>query len=378
MIRTARVTGILYLGLAVFGGLGYLVVRPQLFDAGDPSATLAHLVAHESLTRVGVLLELLLVVTQALAAVWFFRLFRTVAPVAAGEIAAFGLINAVAVLVSGALLGGALEVSRAPFGDAAATVQTLYVVSEQLWSVGGLFFGLWLIPMGWCALRAGMPRALGWILMVGGVGYVLGAFLQYAAPGTAVVSDVLAYPATVGELWMVGYLLIIGIRRRPAESFRADAVGAFRHDRAMTYAAGAPQVRVTGRRVVATIIDGLIFSLINAALVNAFDVEGTDSGFGLTQFDNTGTAWLSVIVLLYYTLFEGLAGLTVGKWVTGIRVIDAQTGGRPGLLSGFVRTLLRLIDGIFAYLVGFLIVMNSDRRRRLGDMAAKTLVVRSH
>jgi uncharacterized RDD family membrane protein YckC len=148
--------------------------------------------------------------------------------------------------------------------------------------------------------------------------------------------------------------------------------------RAMTYAAGAPQVRVTGRRVVATIIDGLIFSLINAALVNAFDVEGTDSGFGLTQFNNTGTAWLSVIVLLYYTLFEGLSGLTVGKWVTGIRVIDAQTGGRPGLLSGFVRTLLRLIDGIFAYLVGFLIVVNSDRRRRLGDMAAKTLVVRSH
>ncbi|WP_308208544.1 RDD family protein [Paractinoplanes aksuensis] len=150
-----------------------------------------------------------------------------------------------------------------------------------------------------------------------------------------------------------------------------------RHDRAMTYATGASEVRVTGRRVVATIIDGLIFGLINGALVSAFGVEGTDSGFGLTSFNNTGTVWLSVIVLLYYTLFEGLTGLTIGKWVTGIRVIDAGSGGRPGLLSGFVRTLLRLIDGFLGYLVGFLIVINSDRRRRLGDMAAKTLVVRS-
>jgi uncharacterized RDD family membrane protein YckC len=150
-----------------------------------------------------------------------------------------------------------------------------------------------------------------------------------------------------------------------------------RHDQPMTYAQGAPEVRVTGRRVVATIIDGLVFGLINGALVSAFGVEGADSGFDLTHFDNTGTAWLSLVVLLYYTLFEGLTGRTPGKWVTGIRVVDASTGGRPGLLSGFVRTLLRLVDGFLAYLVGFLIVINSDRRRRLGDMAAKTLVVRA-
>ncbi len=145
----------------------------------------------------------------------------------------------------------------------------------------------------------------------------------------------------------------------------------------MTYATGAPEVRVTGRRIVATLIDGLIFGLINSALVAAFGVEGAESGFDLTRFDNTGTLWLSVIVLLYYTLFEGLTGRTIGKWITGIRVVDAHTGGRPGLLSGLVRTLLRLIDGFLGYLVGFLVVVNSDRRRRLGDMAAKTLVVRA-
>jgi uncharacterized RDD family membrane protein YckC len=38
---------------------------------------------------------------------------------------------------------------------------------------------------------------------------------------------------------------------------------------------------------------------------------------------------------------------------------------------------LRIIDGIFAYLVGFVIVLSSNRRRRLGDMAAGTLTVRA-
>jgi uncharacterized RDD family membrane protein YckC len=97
----------------------------------------------------------------------------------------------------------------------------------------------------------------------------------------------------------------------------------------------------------------------------------------MTTLTYNGSLGLGVIVVLYYVLLEGLTGRTVGKLVTGIRVIDAQTGGVPGLLSGLLRTVLRLIDGIFAYLVGFIVVLNSDRRRRLGDMAAKTLVVRA-
>ncbi len=214
LVRTARITGLLYLGLAVAGGLGFLLVRSRLFSDGDPAATLANLVAHESLARTGVALELLTVLTQALAAVWFYRLFRGTNHVAAAGIAAFGLVNAVVILVSAALLGAAVDLSTEPFGDAAAGVQQLYLVSGALWNVGGIFFGLWLMPMGWCALSSGwMPRALGWVLIAGGAGYVTGTFVTYLAPGLSAVADVLVIPATVGELWMVGYLLVRGVRR---------------------------------------------------------------------------------------------------------------------------------------------------------------------
>jgi len=217
-IRTARTTGLFYLGLALSGLFGFVLIRPQLFARDDPGATLANLVEHGSLARAGVAFELLVVVTMALAAAWFYRLFRPVDPVAAGGIAAFGLVNAVAVLVNAALLATAAELARDPVGDAAATVQLLYLVSGNLWGVGALFFGLWLMPMGRCVLRSGwMPRALGWILLGGGAGYVVSAFVRYLVPDATAVADALTYPATVGELWMVGYLLVRGVRRRAPE-----------------------------------------------------------------------------------------------------------------------------------------------------------------
>jgi uncharacterized RDD family membrane protein YckC len=38
---------------------------------------------------------------------------------------------------------------------------------------------------------------------------------------------------------------------------------------------------------------------------------------------------------------------------------------------------MRIVDGLFSYAVAFITVLISDRRQRLGDMAAHTLVVRS-
>jgi hypothetical protein len=212
LIRVARQTGLFYLGLAVAGALGFLLIRSRLFVADDPTATLSNLLAHDSLARAGIAFELLTVLTQALAAAWFYRLFHAADRYRAAAIAAFGLANALAVLTSAALLATALESAQA--GDPATTVQLLYRLSGHVWSVGGLFFGLWLIPMGWSVLTTGwMPRLLGWVLIVGGCCFVLGAYVRYLVPGSDAAADALAYPATVGEFWMIGYLLVFGIRR---------------------------------------------------------------------------------------------------------------------------------------------------------------------
>ena len=207
-----------YLGLAVAGIVGFLFVRAELFVVDDPAATLANLVDQASLARVGIFADLSIVLFQALAAIWFFKLFRSENSFAAGSIAAFGLVNAAAIMVATAFSATALlvagDAALAAGGDQAATVQLLYVLNDATWSLGGLFFGLWLIPMGYVVVKYRvMPAALGWVLMVGGVTYIVDTYLSQIVPDApAAISLVLTGVATIGEFWIIGYLLILGIR----------------------------------------------------------------------------------------------------------------------------------------------------------------------
>ena len=118
------------------------LVRGQLYVAEDPRGTLSNLVEHTSMARLGIVLELGIVLTQALVAVWFYRLFRSVDTFAAGLVAVFGMVNAVAILGSAAVLATALDVaderSLAVSGGAAATVQLLYV-SAVIFGESGVF-----------------------------------------------------------------------------------------------------------------------------------------------------------------------------------------------------------------------------------------------
>ena len=126
------------------------------------------------------------------------------------------MVNAVAILVQRGVRSPPRSRSRSSRSATPAHAQLMYLVSENLWGVGGLFFGLWLIPMGWCVLRSGsMPRALGWVLIIGGVGYVLSAFVRYLVPGRVGAGRPAGDPGRpVGEFWMIGYLLIRGVDRR--------------------------------------------------------------------------------------------------------------------------------------------------------------------
>jgi uncharacterized RDD family membrane protein YckC len=144
----------------------------------------------------------------------------------------------------------------------------------------------------------------------------------------------------------------------------------------MVYLQGGVDVKVTGRRIVATILDGIVLGLLYRASTAVFGGH-YKSDLDFTRLTSkAGLGWL-VVTLLYYVLLEGLFGRTVGKLITGIRVIDAKTGGTPGMFTALIRTLLRIIDSAGGYLLAWIIVVLNDRRRRLGDMAADTLVVRN-
>jgi uncharacterized RDD family membrane protein YckC len=92
-------------------------------------------------------------------------------------------------------------------------------------------------------------------------------------------------------------------------------------------------------------------------------------------FDPLCLAFL-VIMGLYFIALEGWLGATLGKWILGLRVIGLD-GRRAGLWKGIVRNALRLVDGLPAFnLLGVILIQRSKERTRFGDRIAGTRVIR--
>jgi hypothetical protein len=214
LIKTARAAGIWYLVLAISGVLGFLVLHPQIYVSGDLPKTLANLSEHETIARWRLLAEFVIVVSQALAAVYFFKLFKDINPFAAWALAAWGTVNAAVIMISAIAMGGAIDVATGslPMDDKLILIQVFDQLIRNSWGVGSLFFGLWLIPMGYIVVSSQrLPIWLGRVLLLGGAGYIASAFLSYGGAEGSWIS-MLTIPATIGEFWIVGYLLIFGIR----------------------------------------------------------------------------------------------------------------------------------------------------------------------
>ena len=227
MRRWAQLTGLAYLVLFGSGIVGFLLIRRQLYVPDDAMRTAANLVAHEGLARLAIAVDLVTVLAQALAAVGFLLVFRRVDSVGAASITAFGLLNCVVVLMAAAFSATALQVALRGGPTSASEALTLYDLNAATWNAAGLFFGLWLIPMGWLTLRSGsMPRVLGWILVVGGVLGVLSTFVSVLAPDASGLAGVLPLAVIPGEVWMIGYLLIKGMPERPRVPERRASEGA--------------------------------------------------------------------------------------------------------------------------------------------------------
>jgi len=133
-------------------------------------------------------------------------------------------------------------------------------------------------------------------------------------------------------------------------------------------------------RFVAVLLDAVIVFLPLGLLVGLMTGGGyADSGDGYANagIDVGGNAfWLLVALGVgYYIVCEAATGATLGKRLVGIRVVG-EHGDRVTVGAAVVRNLLRLVDALFFYLVGFLFASTSPRGQRLGDRAARTVVVR--
>ena len=79
-------------------------------------------------------------------------------------------------------------------------------------NIAGIFWGLWLFPMGYLVFKSGyIPRILGVLLIIAGFGYLIDSFTFYLLPNLyATISQFIQF-TLFGELLLPLWLLIKGV-----------------------------------------------------------------------------------------------------------------------------------------------------------------------
>jgi hypothetical protein len=220
--QMARVAGLLYLVQLPLSIFGILYVPSLLIVPGDATTTARNIMASASLFRLGLVINLLNQIVGIAVVLALYQVLKSVNKnmarlmvillLVAVPIALFNELNNAAVLflLSGA---GSLNVFTADQLHALAPLfLNLHAVGLN---IAGIFWGLWLLPMGYLVFTSGfLPRILGILLLIGGVGYLIDSFAGLLAPNLNVN---IALLTSWGEVLFPLWLLVKGVKVQPQE-----------------------------------------------------------------------------------------------------------------------------------------------------------------
>jgi uncharacterized RDD family membrane protein YckC len=142
----------------------------------------------------------------------------------------------------------------------------------------------------------------------------------------------------------------------------------------------APALASKTKRWFACVIDYVIYYVVFFALVFLFgnrriEVYGDTSRHvsGITVILITMLPWL-----LFFPVIEAInGGQTIGKALFGIKTVK-EDGSKIKFRDSFLRHLLDLVDYFpFLGICGMIVASNNDKKQRVGDLVAKTIVVNS-
>jgi hypothetical protein len=214
-IRTqGRIAGVIYLGVVLTGIFALAYAASQLFASDDPAATAAALQAKLGLLKAS---NVALIAMCAFFLALPFALARFLAP--HGQNASRMMIAFVAASIPFSLLAIVQHFQLASLAEAGAltteAVATRVAAYDRWMDVGSVFWGLWLVPLGWLVLRSGaVPRLLGVVLILGGVEYLAEYFGPMIDDGyeASMMRELLSWTSSVGEIGTCLWLCVMGAR----------------------------------------------------------------------------------------------------------------------------------------------------------------------
>ena len=232
--RLARIAGVLYLLVFISGVFAQGFVLPKNYVAGDAATTAGNVVANSGLARIGVVADLFQATVLVFLGMTLYILLKHVHQSAARAMLVIVAIGSAIICLNDVFTFESVRVATessyvAALGTAGSSALVLLLLDIQHYGfyIAQIFFGLWLVPLGYLAFKSGMfPKALGVLLIVGGACLLVEMLATFLVPdfGEAKINVFVTIPSAVAEIVMIGYLLVIGVKApKPAARIVAAA-----------------------------------------------------------------------------------------------------------------------------------------------------------
>lgn len=213
-----RSAGLLYILASIPTIFALLYVPSRLFVRGDAAATVHKIASFETLFRFGIAADLIGQALFVFVALALYELLRGVDQrlalqmltliLVAIPIAFLNEVNSVAALIL-SLGGDFLAPLDAP--HRAALAMFFLKLRGYGFDIAGIFWGLWLFPLGLLVYRSGfIPRVLGALLMIACFAYLANSFTSLVTPTYAAAVARWMDPVTSVEFVFMLWLAIVG------------------------------------------------------------------------------------------------------------------------------------------------------------------------
>ncbi len=216
--KTARIAGLLFLMMVVFGLAAEVFFRQKIFSTSDMATAANNILSNAFLYRAGIVSDMLMTLSYMLTALVLYKLLSSVNKNMASTMVVFAVSGSILLLFNVLIeiaplyilnnndFMGAFSISQRQ-----ALAMLFYNLYQHGYMIGQIFFSLWVLPLGILIYKSGfIPKILGILFIVETIFGLMAVIVHFLMPN-ATIESMMMLPMMIAEFSFMFYLLIRGI-----------------------------------------------------------------------------------------------------------------------------------------------------------------------
>jgi len=216
--KTARLAGLLFLMMVVFGLFSEIFFRQKLIVSNDMALTASNILSNVFLYRVGITSDILMALSYLLTALALYKLLYSVNKNLAAVMVVFATAGSILLMFNTLnefaplyILSGNDYVSTFNSSQKQSLAMLFYNLYVHGYMIGQIFFALWVLPLGVLIYKSGfIPKVFGILFVIETIFGFMSVIVHFLIPN-GTIETLMLLPGTIAEFTFLFWLFIRGI-----------------------------------------------------------------------------------------------------------------------------------------------------------------------